>query len=155
MKKKFLLLIPIMVALSVWVFSFGYERKNFVPGQTYPCVSYAPRDILQKERYAKEELLADLKKIKKISDCVRVYGVTNGLEEIPALADSLDMDVILGAWLDLDPEKNDTEIQSLIKTANAHDNIRYIVVGNETQLMGLLSAKDLHARLDFPFLLIL
>ncbi|MES2622864.1 MAG: glycosyltransferase [Patescibacteria group bacterium] len=135
MLKKITFFLPIVLAITLWGFFDAYEKKNFEPNPTYPCVSYTPHNIDQKERYIESELRADILKIKRISNCIRIYSVTNGLEVVPKIAEELKMEVIIGAWLDKFPEKNRAELINVIALAQTYKNIRYVVVGNETILM--------------------
>jgi glucan 1,3-beta-glucosidase len=66
---------------------------------------------------------------------VRTYTVSDGFDQVPAVARELGLDVLLGVWIGRDREHNEGEIDLAIKAAAENRTaIRAIVVGNEVLL---------------------
>ncbi len=110
-------------------------------GEKLKCVSYAPYhrpgqspfdpDI----RIEREQIATDLAALAKITECVRLYSIDQGLDQVPELARAAGLKVLLGAWIGHDREKNETELANAIALANAHtDVVRALIVGNEVLL---------------------
>ncbi len=55
---------------------------------------------------------------------------------------------MLGSWLDADRERNEREIEAVIRLAKQHRNVHRVLVGNEVVLRGDLPVPDLLAHLD-------
>jgi glucan 1,3-beta-glucosidase len=81
-----------------------------------------------------ERIRADMKKLATMTRAIRLYSSTGGLEIVPPLAAEAGLKVMLGAWIDKDPDRNEREIQSAITLARRNSNVIGIVVGNETIL---------------------
>jgi exo-beta-1,3-glucanase (GH17 family)/glycosyltransferase involved in cell wall biosynthesis len=79
---------------------------------------------------------------------VRTYSALGTLGDVPALAARHGMKVAVGAWLGIDRERNDREIERTIQLANRHANVERVIVGNEVLWRGDLSISDLSADLD-------
>lgn len=73
---------------------------------------------------------------------VRSFSMTNGLENLPAIARSLGLKVAAGVWIGKDLAANDAEIQSLISAANA-GLVDLVIVGSEVLLRGDVSEANL------------
>jgi len=74
---------------------------------------------------------------------VRVYGVRDGLDRVPAAAARHDLNVTLGAWISRDPGANAEEVGHLIDVVHANPNIKRVIVGNEAILRNDISPADL------------
>jgi len=117
-----------------------------------PCVSYAPfRDgqspFVESFVVPVWQIEEDLRLLQTYTKCVRTYSVDQGLKEVPRVARELGMQVLLGAWIGRDHQKNAIEIARLIELARAYpDSVRAVIVGNEVLLRRELPADDL-ARL--------
>ncbi len=73
---------------------------------------------------------------------VRSFSCVDGNEHIPKIAHEKGMKTLVGAWLEGDVEKNEEEIEALIKIGKAgHADI--IAVGNEVLLRGDLSEQQI------------
>ena len=73
---------------------------------------------------------------------IRTFSCTDGFELIPAIAHERGLKTMVGAWIDDDPEKNETELANAIAIAQAgHANI--LAVGNEVLLRGELDEGQL------------
>lgn len=126
---------------------FLYDKGRATPladgvSDKVACVSYAPfnkdqtpfnEDLV----IPRAQIEKDLKALSAFTGCVRTYSVDQGLHVVPEIAESLGMQVYLGAWIGRKDEKNQAEIARLIQAANAHPKaIRGLIVGNEVLLRG-------------------
>jgi len=68
--------------------------------------------------------------IKPYTAWIRTFSCTDGGELIPAIAKENGLKVMAGAWLSDDKEKNDAEIENLIKIVKA-GHVDLVAVGNE------------------------
>lgn len=110
-------------------------------GERLKCVSYAPyrlpgqTPLIETMRIPKEQIEADLKALSRITECVRIYSVTQGLEHVPEAARAAGLKVLLGSWVGADPARNAAQLDQAIRLANEHrDVVRALVVGNEVLL---------------------
>lgn len=81
------------------------------PAIKLDCVSYAPfRDDQTPFDHGliikPEQIEQDLARLARISGCVRIYSVDNGLDKVPELAAKAGLKVILGVWIGRDRRKN-------------------------------------------------
>ncbi len=122
------------------------------PSQAYPCLSYAPfrRDghtpFDPTLRLRDDELRQDLQLLKALTPCIRVYGMGNGQERIPALAAEMGLQLVLGAWISRDREASRQELQTALSMARTYPEVvRMIMVGNEVLLRQERSPAELAA----------
>lgn len=78
---------------------------------------------------------------------VRTFGMTNGLEQVPAAARSRGLKVAAGAWLGPNAAANEVQLQALIAAAQA-GNVDIAIVGNEVILRGDLTAAELAGHIE-------
>ncbi len=103
-----------------------------------PSVSYAPFepghtvDTLSDP----DRIRTDLKKLATITRAVRLYSSTEGNELVPPIANELGLKVTVGAWISDNKERNEAEINAVIRLARRNSNVIGIVVGNETIYRG-------------------
>jgi exo-beta-1,3-glucanase (GH17 family) len=120
-------------------------------GEKLYCISYAPfRDSQTpfdpETRIPAAQIEEDLSLLAQLTDCVRIYSVDQGLEQVAGIAQKLGLKVMQGFWLSSDPVKNRIQIETAVALANRYpDTIRAVVAGNEVLLRGDLSATDLAA----------
>jgi len=115
-------------------FSFSPMRAGFDPNEkNYPTI---------------EEIEQDIRLLAGKTVAIRSYTVEGSLAEIPALARKYDLNVCLGAWLDEDKKDNATEFPRFIRIARQNPNVVRAIIGNETQLHGMLSFEQLLNYLD-------
>lgn len=114
---------------------------HLADGEKLRCVSYAPyhrpgqTPLIENTRIEREQIAADLAALAKITDCVRLYSIDQGLEHVPELARPRRLKVLLGAWIGYDKAKNARELERAIALANANpDVVRALIVGNEVLL---------------------
>lgn len=105
------------------------------------CVSYAPyyrpgeSPLVPGFRVERERIDADLARLARVTDCVRLYSVDQGLDAVPELAGKHGLKVLVGAWIGGDLKRNDAELSEAIALANRHrDVVRGLIVGNEVLL---------------------
>jgi exo-beta-1,3-glucanase (GH17 family) len=121
------------------------------PGaQRIECLSYAPFRRPGETPFDPHAFVtparieADLRRLAPLTDCVRTYAVTQGLDAVPAVAARLGMTVLLGAWIGRDRGANDAELRTAIALARRHPHaVRAVVVGNEVMLRRELPEAEL------------
>ncbi len=97
-----------------------------------------------------EQIDRDLAQLSRVTGHIRTYTVDGGMDKVPEIARRYGMMVSLGIWISPDLAKNDQQIDLAIKTALANRRvIDRVIVGNETQLVGSVSADQLE-RLSRP-----
>ena len=93
-----------------------------------------------------DQIDRDLTQLSQITGRIRTYTVAGGMDKVPQIARRYGMTVTLGLYLTPDLEQNEKEIELGIKTALANRRtIDRVVVGNETQVFGLVSPEQLNA----------
>ena len=90
-----------------------------------------------------ERIRADMKTLATMTRAIRLYSSTGGVEAVPPLAAEAGLKVMLGVWIDKDPDRNEREIQSAINLARRNSNVIGIVVGNETILTATQKVDEL------------
>jgi exo-beta-1,3-glucanase (GH17 family) len=130
--------------------------------QMLPCVSYSPfrtrdgrEDINPFNPLASvtpAQIETDLRILKTRTNCIRTYGLAQGLDAVPAVVQKLGMRMKLGVWLARDEVQNMRELARGMALARQYkDVVDLLVVGNEVLLRRELSAPALakflaHAR---------
>lgn len=148
----FLVSLGIIAAVWVWLGAPAMLSRSPVdPAAKLDCVSYAPfRDdqspFTEGLIVSPDQIAEDLAELAKISKCVRIYSVDNGLDKVPELASRFGLKVILGIWLGRDRIKNDELVETALGLVKAHpDAVTSIIVGNEVLLRGEMTVADLRA----------
>lgn len=91
---------------------------------------------------SKEQVEARMKMIKPYVKWVRSFSCVDGNEHIPRIAHKHGLKTLVGAWLGDDRDKNEIEIESIIKLAkDGYADI--IAVGNEVLLRGDLTEDEI------------
>jgi exo-beta-1,3-glucanase (GH17 family) len=151
-----LLLISLGTIAAVWWWlaaPINLAHPPIDPIAKLQCVSYAPfrghqTSLSQATQVSREQITEDLAQLAKISDCVRIYAVDHGLDQIPELAAKVGLKVIQGIWLDKNRQKNLIQISTAIRLAREYpETITALVVGNEVLLHGDSTASDLAATI--------
>ena len=84
------------------------------------------------------QIRAKMDIVKPYVKWVRTFSCTDGNEQIPRIAHENGLKTLVGAWLGKDAEKNENEVEGVIKVAKAgHADI--VAVGNEVLLRGDLT----------------
>lgn len=120
-----------------------------------PCISYAP---FRREghtpfdpnlRLTAEALREDLSRLAPLTRCVRLYGVSHGLDQVPAIAAELGLKVAVGAWISRDAAANEMELERALELARRYpDVVRAVIVGNEVLLRRELTPGQLATLLQ-------
>ncbi|MDP2408944.1 MAG: glycosyl hydrolase family 17 protein [Pseudolabrys sp.] len=122
-------------------------------GEKLWCVSYAPFRGQQTPfnpslNVPAAQIEEDLTRLAALTDCIRIYAVNQGLDQVAPIAARLGLKVLQGAWLSTDSVRNKAEIETAVALANRYpDTIRAVVVGNEVLLRGEMTATDLAANI--------
>ena len=122
--------------------------------QLLPCVSYSPfrhreggsdvNPFNPNASVTAYDIEVDLRILKTRTNCIRTYGLSQGLDAVPGVARKLGMRVKLGIWLSRDEAQNSLELARGIALARQHlDVVDLLVVGNEVLLRRELSAEAL------------
>lgn len=137
-------LLFIITAYSLWQLQQPQPVVNVaVDGKPLQCVSYAPyykpgtSPTLAGSFIERQQIEADLKALSLVTNCVRTYSVSQGLDYVPQAAQQLGMKVKLGAWISWTDADNQRELALAVKQANQFsDTVTTIIVGNEVLLRG-------------------
>lgn len=131
-----------LIAFWVWQANQPQALAETSPGfGRLQCVSYAPyykpgeSPLVPGFHVDRERIDADLARLARVAECVRLYSVDQGLDAVPELAAKHGLKVLLGAWIGGDLVRNDAELSEAIALANRHrDVVRGLIVGNEVLL---------------------
>lgn len=149
-----LLLVSLGIIAAVWVWLGApamLSQSSVDRAAKLDCVSYAPfRDdqspFTEGLIVSPGQIAEDLADLAKISKCVRIYSIDNGLDKVPELASRFGLKVILGIWLGRDRIKNDELVGTALGLVQANpDVVTSIIVGSEVLLRGEMTAVDLRA----------
>lgn len=80
--------------------------------------------------------------IKPYTSWIRTFSCTDGIELVPGIAKENGMKVMAGAWLGDDKEKNEVEIENLVKLVR-EGNADLVAVGNEVLYREELTEQEL------------
>ncbi len=118
-------------------------------GEKLYCLSYAPFRGQQTPFDADivipaAQIEQDLTQLAKLTDCVRIYSVDQGLEQVAPISAKLGLKVMQGFWLSNNPAKNQLQVDAAVALANRYpETIRALVAGNEVLLRGDMAANQL------------
>jgi glucan 1,3-beta-glucosidase len=101
-----------------------------------------PGDIITEEQVRRR-----MKIIAPYIKWVRSFSCTDGNEFIPRIAKEYGIKTLVGAWLGDDPEKNEKEIEGLIKLSN-ENLVDIAAVGNEVMYRKELTEDELLAFIN-------
>ncbi|WP_439813906.1 glycosyltransferase [Zavarzinia sp. CC-PAN008] len=103
------------------------------------------------------ELEQDIALAATVADRVRTYTSTEGMDRIPAIARRHGLKVTAGAWIDGRLDRNEEELDAVVRIARRSPNVDQLVIGNEVLLRGdqtlpqmLAILKDVRRRVDVP-----
>ena len=124
-----------------------------------PCLSYAPfrrpgispLDPVSPHSVASPaQIEEDLRILKTQTNCIRTYGLAQGLDALPAIAARLGMRVRQGVWLGRDALQNRSELARALALAQEfRGTIEMLIVGNEVLLRREMPAADLAKTLAY------
>ena len=151
-----LLLISLTIIVSVWWWLAKPVVLAHAPidaANKLECISYAPfRDdqtpLNPTLEVSAEQIREDLIQISKISRCIRIYSVDNGLNKVPELASQIGLKVLLGIWIGNNRLKNAQLVDTAVALSKKYpDTVTTIIVGNEVLLHGDMTPSDLRELL--------
>ena len=127
-----------LLALWLWWRDGHPVALTDAPAGKLDCVSYTPpRDqpMVLTSAISRPQIERELRLLAGRFRCIRIYAVSNGLDQIPAVAREVGLRVMLGLWIGPDPVVNQKEIQLGLEVAKRdHDVIDAVIVGNEVLL---------------------
>lgn len=140
----FLLLLA-LAGLLAWVIQRNHPVPlpvlHTAPGEKVRCISYAPYHRAGQTPFDKQfvapaaQIRQDLTRIATLSQCVRIYSVSQGLDQVPEIAKEVGLQVLLGAWIGRESKDNERELATAIRLTRAYPGvIRALIVGNEVLL---------------------
>ncbi len=119
------------------------------PGEKLYCVSYAPFRGQQSPldlatRIEQWQIDEDLARLAKITDCIRIYSVDFGLENVPEIAARHGLKVLLGLWVSGHADRTQHQIDTGVALVRRFPAaIRAVIVGNEALLRGEIGSDAL------------
>lgn len=134
-----------LIGLFAWVIAetkpVAMHDLHLADGERLKCVSYAPYRLPGQTPFDAalvigiDQIRADLTALARITDCVRLYSVDQGLDQVPGVAREVGLKVLLGAWISANPEHNRKELERALDVANSNtDVVSLLIVGNEVLL---------------------
>lgn len=124
--------------------------------QPLQCVSYAPyykpgMNPTIKDTYIDPlQIERDLKALSAVTECIRTYSVSQGMDYVPKAAKKLGMQVILGTWIGWLDAENRAQLTLAVKLANQFkETVRGVIVGNEVLLRGEQPEAKMHEYLQW------
>ena len=87
----------------------------------------------------------DLSLVADLTSQLRTYSTTGANFGIPTMADKIGLRVMAGAWIDVDAERNQQEIDNLVKLALNNGSVSRVTVGNEAIYKNLVTVPQLIA----------
>lgn len=128
---------------------------NLAADEKLHCVSYSPfhwpgqTPLHESAQIPIEQIAADLAALAKITDCIRLYSIDQGLDQVPALARTAGLKVLLGTWVGYDSRRNLNQLTRAIDLANANtDVVQALIVGNEVLLRRERSENEMRELLQ-------
>ena len=141
--------LAIVAITGFWLWRAAPVPMPDAPGGRIACVSYTPfrgeqTPFDQSLTIPPQQIEEDLERLKTETDCVRIYAVNQGLDQVVPIAERLGLKVLLGLWIGIEAKDNEIQIARGIELAKAHPRaIKGIIVGNEVLLRQEQTAETL------------
>jgi glucan 1,3-beta-glucosidase len=145
--------LAIIAITGFWLWRATPVPLPDAPGGRFACVSYAPfrgeqTPFDQSLVIPPQQIEEDLTHLRTESDCVRIYAVNQGLDQVLPIAEKLGLKVLMGLWIGREAKDNEIQIARGIELARAHPaTIKGIIVGNEVLLRQEQTAATLEGLL--------
>ena len=146
----FIAVAAIVVAMWWWLGAdVAMPPSPLAKGERLQCVSYAPFRDKQTPldfttRIDAAQIDDDLSRLAKLTDCIRIYSVDVGLDQVPAIAQRHGLKVLLGIWVSNRRDRTEWQIKTGVELAKRFpDTIQSVIVGNEVLLRGEVTAETL------------
>jgi len=142
-------LVVLLNILLGWLSNLPQDVGPDVPSGKLNSLSFAPfregQGPMDEKFPTPAQIDADLRLMGEKTHSIRTYASAEGsMSVIPALAQKHGLKMIQGAWLGPIKAGNKTEIDEVIRSANAHPEvINRVIVGNEVLLRGDLKPEQL------------
>ena len=140
-----------ILTMSVWAYLNRPEKEPPWPKKVQGF-SYSPmranENPLVQVYPTEQEIEEDLQLLSDKAYAIRTYSLDDVFEKIPEMAAKYNLNVALGGWIDKNLDKNEIEIQRLIRTANKNRNVVRVIVGNEAVLRGDVTVDQMISYLD-------
>jgi exo-beta-1,3-glucanase (GH17 family) len=153
-KQRLILLATLSIAVGFCLWYWWRDGHSVAladaPSGKLDCVSYSPsgKEPLEQTGVGRAQLHRDLSLLAQRFKCVRIYSVSNGLDQVPVVARELGLRVLLGMWIGRENLHNQREIKLGLAIAERdRDVIDGIIVGNEVLLRKELDPEQLGALL--------
>jgi exo-beta-1,3-glucanase (GH17 family) len=109
-------------------------------------ISFSPyiegQDPSEEDIVTEEQIAERLEIIRPYVKWVRTFSCTHGNEQVPRIAHEKGLKTMVGAWLDEDLEKNEIQIENIIRLAQeGHADL--LAIGNEVMLRGDFEVEQL------------
>jgi len=149
-----------LAAAAIGLFWYGMGKPAALPpsplgsGGKLTCMSYAPFHGDQAPfdldlRIPDRQIEEDLRRLARVTNCIRTYSAKGSHGRIPRLAERHGMEVLQGIWLNRNRAENRREIEAAVRLARRHPGtIKLLIVGNETLLRGELPPEAVKAALE-------
>jgi len=89
------------------------------------------------------EVRQDLSLMAGLTSQIRTYSTVGANYGVPTMADKMGLRVMAGAWIDVDPKKNQEEIDNLVTLATNNGSVSRVTVGNEAIYKNLVKVPQL------------
>src|SRR5512147_1183398 len=99
--------LAIVAITGFWLWRATPVPMPDAPGGRIACVSYTPfrgeqTPFDQSLTIPPQQIEEDLERLKTETDCVRIYAVNQGLDQVVPIAERLGLKVLLGLWIGID-----------------------------------------------------
>ena len=148
MRNSGALVLLLVIVANVFGWSLLNQYEDPKPwGQAISGVSFSPYQASedpQADRHpTPAEIDGDLALLQGKVRAVRTYSATDGIEVTAELARKYGLQVTAGTYLDTRYDRNEKEIDGVIKMANENKNVIRVLVGNETLLRADITVDEL------------
>ncbi len=141
--------LAIVVNIGLWAWLGRVVTLPDVPDAHFDCLSYTAFEIgsdprLEKDHVSAATLDADMKALRPLTNCLRLYSSMGSAPDVLAVAERYGFHILLGIWISSNEKSNAEQVAAaLALTARYPETIKLLVVGNEVLLRRDLPASRL------------